>query len=148
MSNKLIKGPFIGPTTTSSNGYLQNRSESSPFISPESGSKLSDYRKSELTSQIDSGMLKEGSQAFRSNSLNGYIKTASVAESALPIGSSIKKHGQVAASGNYRGSNDTVNQAPSIYSPLWNDSNLSLPRDKATINAWCRNFFALNRNCT
>lgn len=47
-------------------------------------------------------------------------------------------------SGGWRGSNDSVQQMPEIYSPLWLNSNLSLPRDRTTINAWCRSFFALN----
>jgi hypothetical protein len=33
---------------------------------------------------------------------------------------------------------------PEIYSPLWLNSNMNLPRDRATINAWCRTYFALN----
>ena len=31
-----------------------------------------------------------------------------------------------------------------MYSPLWNTEALHLPRDRATINAWCRSFYALN----
>jgi hypothetical protein len=33
---------------------------------------------------------------------------------------------------------------PEVYSPLWLNSNLNLPRDRATINAWNRSFYALN----
>lgn len=44
----------------------------------------------------------------------------------------------------FGGHGDTVMQSPEVYSPLWLNSNLSLPRDRATINAWCRSFFALN----
>ena len=53
--------------------------------------------------------------------------------------------GNVASSGGgWRGSNDSVRQAPEVYSPLWLNSNLNLPRDRPTINAWSRSFFALN----
>lgn len=49
------------------------------------------------------------------------------------------------AGGGFRGGmGDTTMQAPEIYSPLWLTSNMNLPRDRATINAWCRSFFALN----
>lgn len=44
----------------------------------------------------------------------------------------------------YRGPGGTLRQSPDIYSPLWLNSNLNLPRDRATINAWSRAFFALN----
>lgn len=53
--------------------------------------------------------------------------------------------------GGYRGTpGNGVKQAPELYSPLWLNSNLNLPRDKATQNAWCRSFFAINpfvQNC-
>jgi hypothetical protein len=44
----------------------------------------------------------------------------------------------------WRGSNDSSRQIPEVYSPLWLNSNLNLPRDRPTINAWSRSFFALN----
>lgn len=47
-------------------------------------------------------------------------------------------------SGGFRGSGGTVRQSPDIYSPLWLDSNLNLPRDRQTTNAWSRAFYALN----
>src|SRR5690606_23206773 len=53
-------------------------------------------------------------------------------------------HG-VSSTGNaWRGPNDTGRQIPEVYSPLWLNSNLNLPRDRATINSWSRSFFALN----
>jgi len=44
----------------------------------------------------------------------------------------------------WRGSGDTVRQGPELYSPLWLTSNTMLPRDRGTMNAWSRAFFALN----
>ena len=58
-----------------------------------------------------------------------------------------QKNAQVVSSvgGMFRGIHgDSVKQTPEVYSPLWLNSNLNLPRDRATINAWCRSFFALN----
>lgn len=53
--------------------------------------------------------------------------------------------GNVSSGGSgWRGSNDSMRQAPEVYSPLWLNSNLNLPRDRPTINAWSRSFFALN----
>lgn len=59
------------------------------------------------------------------------------------VGSNIKT-AQVLSSTSYRGPGDTVKQVQSVYSPLWLNSNLNLPRDRVTINAWCRAFYALN----
>ena len=47
-------------------------------------------------------------------------------------------------SSGWRGSGGTTRQSPEIYSPLWIGSNLNLPRDRATINAWSRAYFATN----
>jgi hypothetical protein len=44
----------------------------------------------------------------------------------------------------WRGSGGTGRQAPEMYSPLWLTSNTQLPRDRGTMNAWARAFFALN----
>jgi len=61
--------------------------------------------------------------------------------------------------GNYKfgiaGGGDTVSATsvrtmPRVYSPLFELSNLQLPRDRRTLNAWCRHFYAthpLVRNC-
>jgi len=38
----------------------------------------------------------------------------------------------------------TERLAPEVYSPLFTMANLNLPRDRITINAWCRNFFDLH----
>jgi hypothetical protein len=67
----------------------------------------------------------------------GIVKTAS-----KPITKTAQVQG-IGAAG-YRGTNDVSRAAPDIYSPLWLTSNMSLPRDRATINAWCRAFYALN----
>jgi hypothetical protein len=37
----------------------------------------------------------------------------------------------------------TKKKTASVYSPLWN-SDMELPRDRATINAWCRSLYALD----
>lgn len=47
-------------------------------------------------------------------------------------------------SSGYQGPGDTVRQNPEIYSPLWLNSNINLPRDRATVNSWARAFYATN----
>jgi len=59
-------------------------------------------------------------------------KNASTSISSSSIGSA------------WRGMGDTVRQGPELYSPLWLTSNTQLPRDRGTMNAWSRAFFALN----
>jgi len=44
----------------------------------------------------------------------------------------------------------SVRTMPRVYSPLFELSNLQLPRDRRTLNAWCRHFYATHpivRNC-
>lgn len=56
----------------------------------------------------------------------------------------IKNAQVMGASASYKGNGDTLMQTPEVYSPLWLTSNLSLPKDRQTINAWCRQFYALS----
>lgn len=80
------------------------------------------------------------SAGFAVGSSKGFLKSA---QAALTGGAT--SGGVVGAGGaGFRGPGGTVRQAPDVYSPLWLLSNLNLPRDRATINAWCRSFFALN----
>jgi len=62
--------------------------------------------------------------------------------------SATKKFGQAFGGGgggsSYKGSGNTVEQGPDMYSPLLLNSNLNLPRDKRTINSWCRQYMELN----
>lgn len=62
----------------------------------------------------------------------------------VTVARGLKKEASAPVGGGYRGAGNTVRQGPDIYSPLWLDSNLNLPRDRATMNAWSRAFFALN----
>ena len=48
------------------------------------------------------------------------------------------------------GGGGSVRTIPRVYSPLFELSNLQLPRDRRTLNAWCRHFYSthpLVRNC-
>lgn len=119
--------------------YLENKSEA-PQVSALMANSVSQFRKDKLAGEVEKGLFKDGTgPTVRDNGMtaNGLV-TASVG---------IKKQAQMVSSYNSlntSGTGDTVKQTPEVYSPLWLNSNLSLPRDRATINAWCRSFFALN----
>lgn len=83
---------------------------------------LSDYRKEQILSE----------------------RQEKITTTAVSTKTNIVKNAQVVANSAYKGSGDSLMQAPEIYSPLWLNSNMSLPRDRPTINTWCRLFYAMN----
>lgn len=106
-----------------------------PEISNRAYRQVSDYRREALQNEIYSGLFKSGTpqkeengMTVMGNVIKGMTKTADTSSSH----------------GSWRGSNNTIRQVSELYSPLLLHSNLNLPRDRATINAWCRAFFALN----
>jgi hypothetical protein len=121
--------------------YLEKKN-AAPQVSALMAQSVSEQRRATLAMEVEKGLFKEGSGATVAKdggmTANGLV-TASIG---------IKKQAQLVSSNTYGtnavGSGDTVKQTPEVYSPLWLNSNLSLPRDRATINAWCRSFFALN----
>ena len=128
-----------------SEGYLENRA-APPILSSNVAKNVSQYRRNALEGEIEQGLYRDGSSNNNPN-INGPTRMGNVVSS---IG--LKKTAQVTsttASGSTGGQwggarGDTVRQGPEVYSPLWLNSNLNLPRDRATINAWCRSFYALN----
>jgi len=132
--SKLWEGP------SNSDSYMSNKSNI-PQVSALMGKTVSDSRKESLSSEITQGLFREGSGSGIQST--GMTKSGNVISSVKMV-----KHAQVLSnggSGGFRGGQgDSVKQAPEVYSPLWLNSNISLPRDRATINAWCRSFFALN----
>ena len=108
-------------------------------------SSVSQYRREILENELESSgnFSAIGGTPGGKTSLGNVLSTST---------NQIHKKAQAAFSGTnsgggtsgYRGSGGTLRQTPEVYSPLWLNSNLNLPRDRATINAWCRSFFALN----
>ena len=130
---KLWEGP------SKSDSYLSNRSPL-PQVSSLMSQGVSRARRDTLAEEVDNGLFKDGSSSNTKE--NDITKNSNVVSSV-----GLKKYAQVVSSGAgaFRGGNgDTVKQTPEVYSPLWLNSNLNLPRDRATINAWCRSFYALN----
>lgn len=115
---------------------------------------VSQYRREALADEINDGRFVEGSGDKQLQSENGITVSGNVtyggkltaeAQAALnQSGSGLYGNAAGAGGYSYRGNSNSAHQTPEVYSPLWLNSNLNLPRDKATINAWCRTFFALN----
>src|ERR1700722_388948 len=104
---------------------------------------VSEYRKGTLANEVKAGMFRDGS-SLPADERQG----ASVVGGLAP--SMLSKQANFGGEGGDRGaswagaSGNATRQINSIYSPLWLNSNLNLPRDRATINSWCRSFFALH----
>ena len=123
---------------TNSERFLENRTNI-PQVSALMAKNVSEYRRDKLAEEVEHGLFRDGSSSLEKKSNFHAIHTG-IRKTAQTIQSSNFNNG----TSNYRGSGDAVKQIPGIYSPLWLDSNLSLPRDRATINAWLRAYFALN----
>lgn len=132
---------------SNSQAFIENRSKSPPIASQTIANNVSQYRKNAIATEIKQGLWKDGGKTgdFSENKSNGYI-TSSVGQKKIAqvLSSTPQGIGGGSGGGSYMGANNSFQQGPEIYSPLWLSSNLSLPRDRLTVNAWCRAFFALN----
>ena len=127
---------------------------STPEISNRMARSVSDERRQILEMQVESGEFREQGSGFSIHSNDNPERPIKMVQTHMGVvshnGKGLYKMangdgGGVAHSGSgWRGSNSTARQVPEVYSPLWLNSNLNLPRDRPTINAWSRSFFALN----
>lgn len=120
------------------NPFIKNSKP--PIVSPSMAKSVSQHRRASLEEEVRQGKFRDGSGSRNDDELT---PAAAIASS-----SGFKKAAQAAPGqspgSQWRGSSEnTVKQAPAVYSPLWLNSNLNLPRDRATINAWLRSFYAL-----
>src|SRR5260221_6177702 len=108
-----------------------------PLVSPSAYKNVSDWRRSELEKEanLSAGVVKNG----LTNASNIIASSSGIPKYANGVGAS-----QSVGAGWRGGNGDAVFQAPEFYSPLYLTSNLNLPRDRASINSWCRSFFAFN----
>ena len=128
--NKLWVGP------SNSDQYLLSKSNV-PQVSALMSQGVSRTRRDQLSEEVSNGLFRDGTAAQNQD--------ASTPNSNVISSVGFNKSAQVVSGGGFRGGNgDSVKQTPEVYSPLWSNSNLNLPRDRATINAWCRSFYALN----
>jgi len=118
-----------------------------PVVSHNVAKQVSSQRRSNIEGQLEKGELfapgyvpvKEGISKSSLGNVVGSIKKKADAGS---FGGGGVLSG--AGGGGFRGTGGSLQQLPEVYSPLWLNSNMNLPRDRATINAWCRSYFALN----
>ena len=110
-----------------------------PTISPQVYKSVSQHRRNSLEKEVEAGLYRDGSSP---NKETGLTSAGNVVSSG-----GLKKSAQLypgSSGANWRGgTGEATRQIPAIYSPMWLNSNLNLPRDRATINAWSRSFFAL-----
>lgn len=128
--------------------FISNRS-ATPNVSAIMGKGVSEERRVILSDEVDHGIFRDGSSPSYNNLSKDWMNENGETPNGRVVSSThLAKYGQGVSSsggGMFRGvGGDSVKQTPEVYSPLWLNSNLNLPRDRATINAWCRSFFALN----
>lgn len=141
--------------TTKSGKYITSQQflgqrTAPPSVSPTMARSVSQYRRDSLEDETMKGHFREESTGgalpsdydYFAPSRAGFV-TSNTRGGLGKFASGGGLTGTGAGTG-YRGPGGTLRQSPDIYSPLWLNSNLNLPRDRATINAWSRAFFALN----
>lgn len=139
-----LKKSGLGDAPSFSAKFLSNRT-TTPQVSAIMANGISKERRVILSDEVDQGYFQDGSGPHYNSQM--LLKNAPTNASNVVSSVGFKKNAQVVSSvgGMFRGIHgDSVKQTPEVYSPLWLNSNLNLPRDRATINAWCRSFFALN----
>jgi hypothetical protein len=144
-TSKDIHGDIM--TDFSKSGKFLSNREQAPIVTPHMVKSVSQYRRSSLEDEVERGGFREPGNPNYNND-----KYASTIAGNVISGKGFRKiadmsdgsGGPASGNSNWRGGGGTLQQTPEIYSPLWLNSNLNLPRDRATINAWSRSFFALN----
>lgn len=141
--------------------------------SPKLAHSLSPVRRGALQDEVESGIVREGAQYAGSILRRGVAeplptdpdrgiargvwmeggrptggrKAADNGQALIAHSPSFRKQAAVGVMGGGVGSTagaPVERLAPEVYSPLFVMANLNLPRDRITVNAWCRNFFDLH----
>jgi hypothetical protein len=132
-----------------------------PEVTNRMARSISDERREIMEMQLEAGEYREqGSQWVPNLNSDGFVDpqdrpikmvqtqmgvVAGSGKGLYKMAAAATPTGNVMSSGSgWRGANNSGRQIPEVYSPLWLNSNLNLPRDRPTINAWARSFFALN----
>jgi hypothetical protein len=142
-------------------------------LTPRIASSLSSVRRDTLAGEVERGIVREGGtyaasmlrnppppapptdpdrDMVRGTWIPAYKTGASSprrAQAVIAHSDSFRK--QATAVGTVSGMSSATSAgsgverlAPEVYSPLFTMANLNLPRDRITVNAWCRNFFDLH----
>jgi hypothetical protein len=114
-----------------------------PNVTPNMYRNVSQYRRGTLEEEVSRGLFRDGSASKPAEQSPLGNVLSSVGDKIMRKQAQQSPYGQ-GSGGGFGGGSNTVRQMPEVYSPLWLVSNLNLPRDRATINAWNRSFYALN----
>jgi hypothetical protein len=112
-----------------------------PIITPSVYKNVSQHRRETLAQEVDAGLYRDGSGDPGRGGLTAAANVVALSGMSKQA-QAFSGHGTGA--GWRGGTGEATRQIPAIYSPLFLNSNLNLPRDRATISSWCRSFFALH----
>lgn len=123
------------------NENLLKKAATPPQITSNMYRNVSEERRALLDNEVERGLFRDGSSNIQPKH---ELTSASYIASSVGIKKNADLITSQSAGTGWRGGNgEAMRQTPEVYSPLWLNSNLNLPRDRATINAWCRSFYAL-----
>lgn len=135
---------------SNSERYLLSR-KGAPVVQNEVAYKVTNERKSVIQGQIIKGEVREGyshnipkEQASVYSPAVAIVQNKSLQKTAADGFAPSSFNGGNGNGSSWNGNGNTLRQGPDIYSPFWLNSNTSLPRDRGTMNAWNRAFFALH----
>lgn len=121
-----------------------------PEVSQKTLQSVSQHRRTSLGDEINDGKFRipgstttvqEMKESLAPTALGNVTVARGINKKASLFDSS--GGGGSGGAGGWRGSGGTVRQGPELYSPLLLNSSLNIPRDRATINAWARNYYAM-----
>lgn len=142
-----IKKPTYQSTNvTRAQELVEKKRDLPPEVTSRAVRGVSQARRDMLEQEVSQGVYREQGhipvpveQDVMRDTVAGFATSSS-----KPLYKTASTAGTISSSSGWGGGGGTVRQAPEVYSPLWLNSNLNLPRDRVTINAWSRSFFALN----
>lgn len=109
------------------------------------------YKRGNWSEQVDNGvMIGQGRRKQYASGENSKLSIGAIAHSDSYRKKELYKQATVTGAsgvGSVGGTSSTGEidrLLPEVYSPLYTMANLNLPRDKVTVNSWCRNFFQLH----
>ena len=132
LNNEIESGKVIEARNYSKSNLIKNASTKNSTYNPEKPISRDDWTPPHLQSTQKSKLMAHAAIAHSPSYKKSEIMKEAAAISAAGGGSG--------TSGGY----SVERLAPEVYSPLFTMANLNLPRDRITINAWCRNFFDLH----
>jgi len=126
-----------------SDEFLKSR-QLPPIVTPNMWKSVSQYRRETLEAETANGLFREAGGSYSDNIMSktgaGNVVKAGIKTAQLSTTNTVSG----TSGANWRGSGGVDRLTPEVYSPLWLNSNLNFPRDRASCNSWNRSFFSLN----